>query len=146
MMLGLAAGEERRLARAHRLAPWIRDCFARVAPLIDLGMDRHACQAFLRSAGLPVPAPSNCLLCPYRSEIELLWLARFHPDAYAEWVDLEAAKLDRFERLGDRNLGVFGRRRLPEVLKEAERKYGHLSDADLEAYRMAHGHGVASTY
>lgn len=146
MMLGLAAGEERRVARPERLAPWIRDCFERVAPLMALGMDRQACQTFLRSAGLPVPVPCNCMLCPYRSPIELLWLARVHPDAYAGWVELEAAKLERFRHLGERNLGVFGRRRLPEVLKEAERRWGHLSDADLEAHRMTHGHGGASTY
>jgi hypothetical protein len=146
MLLGIAKGEERRVSDGEDDAPWMRDCVERVYPLIDLGMDRAQCQAHIRSLGLPVPVPSNCKLCPYRSEVELLWLYRFHPTDYQEWVDLEAAKLRRFASRGDRNLGVFGRRSLPEVLKGAIDKYGHLSDEELEQNRMTHGHCVASKY
>lgn len=146
MLLGIAKGEERRVSAGAGDAPWMRDCVERVYPLIDLGMDRARCQAFIGALGLPVPVPSNCLLCPYRSELELLWLHRFHPTDYEEWVELEAAKLRRFAARGDRNLGVFGRRPLPEVLKGAIEKYGHLTDAELEQHRMSHGHCVASKY
>ena len=146
MLLGMAAGEERRVASGEGDTPWMRDCIERVYPLIDLRMDRARCQEYIRSVGMPVPVPSNCMLCPYRSEIELLWLSRSHPDAYTEWVDLEAAKLARFAHKGERNLGVFGTRRLPEVLRDATSKYGHLSDAELEEHRMSHGHCVASKY
>ena len=146
MLLGIAKGEERRVSDGEDDAPWMRDCVERVYPLIDLGMDRARCQAYIRSLGLPVPVPSNCKLCPYRSEVELLWLYRFHPADYQEWVELEAAKLRRFASRGDRNLGVFGRRSLPEVLDGAIEEYGHLSDTELEQHRMTHGHCVASKY
>jgi hypothetical protein len=146
MLLGIATGEERRVASGTNDTPWMRDCIERSYPLIDLGMDRAACQRYIRALGLPVPVPSNCMLCPYRSEIELLWLHRFHPADYQEWVELEAAKLRRFAERPGKNLGVFGKRSLPEVLKDAIEKYGHLSDAQLDEHRMSHGHCVTSKY
>ena len=36
-------------------------------PLIDLRLDRAACIAIIRQAGLPVPPKSSCWFCPYHS-------------------------------------------------------------------------------
>lgn len=33
-------------------------------PLIEMGMDRDACKDTIRSAGLPVPPKSACIMCP----------------------------------------------------------------------------------
>lgn len=65
---------------------------------------------------------------------------------YAEWVDLERAKLEKFAHLGKKNFGVFGRRSLPVVLADAETKYAHLSDREIETHRWTHGHCVGSAY
>ena len=146
VLLGIAAGEEKRIGAPTGGTDWMSTCLERRYPLIELRWDRGACQAYLRAIGRPVHPPSNCVYCPFKSEIEILWTARRYPAAFAEWVAIEAAKLAKHAALGDRNLGVFGRRTLPEVLATAERTYAHLADADLDAYRFSHGHGVCSIY
>lgn len=119
-------------------------------PLIELGMDRAATQAEIRAMHLPLPPPSNCKRCHFRTEIELLWLFRFERSAYDEWVELEEAKLAKFaastSQSGRANLGVFGKRTLPEVLAQAIDKYGSMTDDELEDYRMNHGHCVENAY
>jgi hypothetical protein len=37
-------------------------------PLLDMGMSRKDCQAYLESKGLPVPVKSSCVFCPYQSK------------------------------------------------------------------------------
>lgn len=151
VLIGLARGEEKRLAGTNDgglgLGLWFYESVNRRYPLMDQGMDRLDCQAYIRSVGKPVPPPSNCVLCPFKSKMELLWTARNLPDDYAEWVEMEAAKLEKFRDLPpDRNATVFGRKTLPVVLAEAEREYGHLTDEELESHRWTHGHCVASAY
>ena len=81
---------------------------------------------------------------------QLLWLYRFDRAAYEEWVDLEKAEILKFaERTaarGQQNCGVFGKKLIPEVLADAMEKYGHMSDDDLEVFRMSHGHCVSNGY
>ncbi len=146
VLIGFAKGEEGRVADAASLPAWLRHTVARVFPLIELGLDRAACVAAMQSRGLPVPPPSLCQRCPYKSEIELLWTARALPAVYADWVELEAAKLAKFAHKGKDNYGVFGRRPLPVVLADAEVKYAHMTPQEIEAHRMSHGHCVASAY
>lgn len=146
MLIGLAAGEESRVAGSDP-HPWRAKTVEKVYPLIELGWDRAACQAFIRKAGHPVPPPSNCMLCPYLSLQELLWLERFYPDDYREWVEIEVMKFQKFSHLpAEKNLGVWGRKLLPAKLEEAKRLYGHLSDADLHEWKFSHGHCVGSRY
>lgn len=147
VIIGIAKGEESRVGAP--LDKWAQRTTERLYPLIDLAMDRQACQDYISSVGMPVPPPSNCMLCPFMSDIELLWLYRFYPQHYAEWVQLEQNKIDRFRAEGladDKNLGVWGRKTLPVVLKTAQEKYGHMSDAQLHEYKMSHGHCVKSKY
>ena len=147
VLVGIAKGEERRVAKqGAEISKWKRETIHTVYPLIDIGFDRQACQSYIRSVGMNVPHPSNCRLCPFASEIELLWLARFLPDDYREWVEIERNKLNAFAHLGDRNLGVWGKKKLSEVLANAQQKYGHLTDQDLQDYKFSHGHCVMSVY
>lgn len=147
VLLGIAKGEERR-ASTNEESPmvWMRNSIDKQYPLIDQGLDRQACQDFLRRIGAKVPLPSNCILCPFMSLQELLYLHRQLPDWYKLWVKLEQNKIDANLNQGDRNLGVWGRKLLPEMLQEAEEKYGHMTDDELFEYKMSHGHCVMSKY
>lgn len=147
MLIGIAKGEESRCGEA--LEKWQRETVERVYPLIDLGMDRQACQDYIASCNKPVPPPSNCMLCPFMSEIELLWLFLNYTADFNAWVILEQNKIDRFRREGlpdDKNLGVWGRKLLPQKLAEAQARYGHMSHAQINEYKMSHGHCVKSKY
>ncbi len=146
LLLGIGADELRRVGNDDGLAKWQRLAIRRVYPLVELEMARSECQAKIRELGYELPVPSNCMICPFLSDIELLWLSRRHPEMYATWVEIESTKLAAHADKGDRNLGVWGRRTLPEVLADAEVKYANMIDADLDDYRMSHGHCVATRY
>lgn len=147
VMVGIAKGEEKRVADpAKDPQRWKRDCIETVYPLIDLGLDRAGCQQYIRSTGHPVPWPSNCILCPFMSEVELVWLYRFRRADFDDWVRIERNKLIKNEHMGDRNLGVWGKKLLPEVLEGAIAKFGHMTDEELQEYKFSHGHCVASKY
>jgi len=146
VMLGIAAGEESRVADEDKLPKWMQLSIERSYPLIDVGWDRSDCIAFMQGNVFGVPIPSNCMLCPYMNLAELLWLYRFHPKDYDEWVELEANKIAANKHKGDKNLGVWGKKLLPEVLREAIEKHGHMTDEELWDYKMTHGHNVRSKY
>lgn len=80
-------------------------------------------------------------------------MSRRDKEGYDEWVELESRKLaaheSRFPDLPlEKNLPVSGRygKTLPVVLAQAEKKYGHMTIAELVEHRMRNGHGVASRY
>jgi 3'-phosphoadenosine 5'-phosphosulfate sulfotransferase (PAPS reductase)/FAD synthetase len=146
VLIGIAAGEEKRVAKKTG-SKWMDTAINRVYPLIEWGWDRDDCQKFIAGSGVEVPIPSNCMCCPYVNEVELLWLHRFYPDMYDQWVEIESNKLTEWWHLGvDKNLGVFGTDTLPEVLERAKKQHGHMTDEELMAYKMTHGHCVASKY
>ena len=147
VLLGIASGEEKRINKSDpsKLAKWMTVCLNKVYPLVDLEMDRQACQDYIESVGMKVPPPSNCILCPFMSEIELLWMWRFIPEDFNQWVIYEQNKINR-DPEKENNLGVWGKRMLPEVLERAKEKYGHMSDDELQEYKMSHGHCVMSSY
>lgn len=148
VLVGLAAGEEARIADAADAPVWRQMSIETVYPLVELGIDRRGCQEHIRSLGHEVPWPSNCMMCPFLSKIELLWLYRRFPHAFAEWVMLEQQKLEKFAHKGDANYTVWGKSRktLPEVLAEAEGEFGHMTEAELDHYKMSHGHCVMTHY
>jgi hypothetical protein len=146
VLIGIAAGEEARIGEGASGPLWMQRTVEKIYPLIEEGEDRAACQAVITALGYPVPLPSNCQRCPFLSHVELLWLYRFYRAAYEEWVALEAAKLAKWADKGEQNLGVFGRRTLPEALTKAQELYGAWSDEQLWTYKMSHGHCVASRY
>jgi len=148
VMVGIAKGEEKR-AGTNEDAPhkWMRENINKVYPLLDLGMDRQACQDYIKSVGHKVPPPSNCILCPFMSEQELLHLYRYNREWFDKWVELEANKIKANSHLEpDRNMGVWGIRLLPEMIKVAQKKYGHMTKEELDDYKMSHGHCVMSKY
>jgi 3'-phosphoadenosine 5'-phosphosulfate sulfotransferase (PAPS reductase)/FAD synthetase len=168
MMIGIAAGEEGRVSDPSKSPKrWYRESIETVYPLIDLGMDRQACQDYLHAKGMYV-IPSNCKACPFLSLEELEYLRRFYPDDLDDWVVLEKAKLDKhadksaivvtdsdgnpvLDRKGkvktqNKNYGVFGVTPLPEKIKEAEEKFRDWTDEQVQHYRYSHGHCVATAY
>jgi hypothetical protein len=153
VILGIAAGEERRAAAGpDKLAKqpvWQRESLEKIYPLIDLGLDRAGCQKLIAAYGEKVPFPSNCRRCPFLNDIELLFLERHDPEALAEWIEIEAAKIRRDETRNtpvDKRYGVFVKTLLPEKLLEVRAKFGHMTDAELFEYRNSHGHCVMSAY
>jgi 3'-phosphoadenosine 5'-phosphosulfate sulfotransferase (PAPS reductase)/FAD synthetase len=148
VIIGIAAGEEKR-ASSNDESPsvWMRDCINKVYPLIDLGMDRQACQDYIEEVGHVVPPPSNCILCPFMSYQELLYMYRVMPKWYNKWVELEANKIKANSHIDPKkNMGVWGNKLLPEALKIAEKKHGQMTVAELKEYKMSHGHCVKSKY
>lgn len=148
VLVGIAADEEKRIEGASTRSKWMSENVSREYPLVALGWNREKCIAYIRSIGRPVPAPSNCMLCPFKSPIEILWTARRYPADFAAWVELEARKIEaNADRTAeDKNYGVYKLKRLPQVLVEAEAKFGHMTDAELDEYRFSHGHCVSSKF
>lgn len=147
VLIGIAKGEEKRICK-NEDSPraWMREAINKVFPLVELGMDREACQEDIRRFGHKVPPPSNCVLCPFMNLIELLYLYKKHPDWYYKWVELEKSKIANNTHKGKSNLGVWGNKLLPEVLEQAKEKYGDLSLEYLQDYVMSHGHCLMSKY
>lgn len=147
VLIGIAKGEEARVADSTKdTRRWYRESVTTVYPLIAEGMDRAACQQYIQSVNQEVPVPSNCMRCPYMNLTELEYLRRFHSDKLNEWVERENAKLDKFAHLGEKNLGVWGAKKLPEVVKLSAEKHAEWSDEQIRTYRFSHGHCVKSKY
>jgi 3'-phosphoadenosine 5'-phosphosulfate sulfotransferase (PAPS reductase)/FAD synthetase len=146
MILGYTKGEESRCATEEDVAnddEFMRAAVRRRYPLIEWGWTRLDCQAYLRSVGAPVPVPSQCLGCHFKSKLDVWWTYRFYPEWIAKWIEYEARKIAKFANRPGPNHGVFGKALLPEVLAEAEALYGHMTDEELQAKRMTHGHCIS---
>lgn len=146
VLIGIARNEESRIGNGVERPKWMEYGVDISYPLIEIGFDRKDCQDYILRSGHQVPFPSNCKFCPWLSKVELLWLYRTNPEDFYEWVGYENEKLKKFESKGDKNLGVFGKKRLEEVLELAIQQFGHLTDSELEEYKMSHGHCVKSKY
>ena len=170
MMVGLAQGEEKRVAKPEAFIKeaWRRDSITTVYPLIDLGYGRAECQKYIISVGFNLPVPSNCRLCPFMNEQELVWMHRFMPSDLEDWIRIERNKIDNNRhmdsvpekdkngdpkldkngnvKLVNKNYGVWGVKLLPEVLVGALAKFGHLTDDELWEHKMSHGHCVSSSW
>lgn len=146
VIIGIASDETKRVAKPSNNGPvWFRNSINRVYPLIELGIGRKEIHKQLKGTEYPLPFPSNCLKCPFISKIELVWLYRFYPSVFFDWVEDEKAKVKKYEGRG-KNLGVKGEKMLPEVLKEALDEYGDMTNEELTEYKMSHGHCVTSSY
>ncbi len=147
VLIGIAKGEEKRMADPSKEKQrWKRESISTVYPLVDLGMDRGDCQRYITAVGHKVPLPSNCRLCPYMSEKELLWMHRFYPEDLEAWKEFENNKFEKFKDKGEKNFGVFGKKSLSEALAQAIEKHGHMTDEELWENKMTHGHCVKSVY
>ena len=65
--------------------PWIENRW----PLIDLGMTRKDCLAWMEKNGYPTPPRSACVYCPYHSDAEWRRLKTDEPEAFQTAVDFE---------------------------------------------------------
>lgn len=151
VLIGFTADEAKRRIGKYVEKGWMKTCVEKVYPLVELGMNRKDCQQLIKSYGYPVPHPSNCVLCPFASKIEIMWLYRFEPESFQAWVEMEANKLKKFaaqqEAKGKKNHGVFGQNKtLENILQEAIKEYGHLSDEELNDHKFSHGHCVTTSY
>jgi 3'-phosphoadenosine 5'-phosphosulfate sulfotransferase (PAPS reductase)/FAD synthetase len=150
MLIGIAAGEERRVNKVdkEKLPKWQRESINVRYPLVDWGMDRKKCQDYVSALGQVVPIPSCCQRCPFMDERELLLLYHTKREVFDDWVRQEQVKLEHFKHKGDKNVGVWGKPNYPltDVLKDAQKKYGHMTIEQLREHRFSHGHCVASSY
>jgi len=161
VILGIAAGEEGRVKISKKkkkaaqidmfIKPknteivWMNKCINRFYPMIIEGIDRQMAQNYINVTPWPLPPPSNCIYCPFASKQEILWMYRFTPQNYHQFVIYEINKLNRNPGV-PRNLGVKGMKYLPEVLAEAIEEYGHWTNEQLQDYKMSHGHCVLSQF
>lgn len=95
--IGFEAGEESRAAKdpnAGASSKGKASSFRRRNrfPLLERGLCRCRCEALVRSLGYPVPRKSACVFCPYASKRDWQTFARELPAAFAQVVELEAAK------------------------------------------------------
>lgn len=148
VIIGIAEKEEKRASENGSSGmKWFDECIEKTYPLIEEGMDRKDCQEYIVSVGQEVPFPSNCILCPFMSLQELLYLYRTTPFWFDEWVSIEAEKIKANTHKKDKNLGVWGTRKLlPEMLKKAIQLHGYMTNDELKEYKMSHGHCVMSKY
>jgi hypothetical protein len=147
LIIGYAKGEEKRTKNGNKHdAVWKKAVVERHYPLIVEGMDRQACIDHNAANISHQVWPSNCMRCFYQSDHEVLWLYRNHPDKFAEWVEMEKAKLQKWETGTSKNLGVYGSITLEQKLQKAMVLYGEWSDEQLNEYKFSHGHCIKSTY
>lgn len=69
-------------------------------PLLELGLDRGACQTLIADAGLPVPPKSSCFFCPYHRRLAWAEMRRDRPELFAKCVELETTLNVRRAALG----------------------------------------------
>jgi hypothetical protein len=69
-------------------------------PLIDLRLDRAACQQMIVEAGLPAAPKSACWFCPFQSLSSWKRMLREQPEQFAASVALERKMNDRRATLG----------------------------------------------
>src|SRR6187399_2882723 len=146
LILGFAKGEEHRIENGNKYDPiWKKATVERHYPLLIEGMDRQQCITINELAWTQTVWPSNCMLCFYQSDQEILWLYRNYPERFKEWVEMEQEKLKKYKD-EPKNYGVYGKINLIEKLRKANYLYGHWSDEELNDYKFSHGHCQRTTY
>jgi hypothetical protein len=136
-LLGATAPDFRRVPRGRAAEQWIgfsTDEIGRVSsrdqvsyikvrhPLIDLGMDRAACERWLRAHGWSSVAKSACIGCPYHGNRQ--W-RQLRDDRPAEWADAVAFD-EAIRKGGARGLPLAGeaflhRSRVPLAIAPVDR-------------------------
>jgi hypothetical protein len=114
--IGISTDEITRVSN-KRVEPYERPIY----PLIDLGLDRSACQRVIAEAGLPVPGKSSCFFCPFHRPQMWSEMRRDEPELFFKAADLEATLISRRETLGRDPVYLtrFGKP-ITEAIKEAQ--------------------------
>jgi len=97
--IGISTDEITRLSN-KRAEPYERPMY----PLIDLGLDRSACQRIIQEAGLPVPHKSSCFFCPFHRPQMWSEMRRDEPELFKKSVQLENTLNERRAMLGKDNV------------------------------------------
>lgn len=105
-LLGAAAPDFRRVPKGRVAEQWIgfsTDEIGRVSdkggvsyirkryPLLELGMDRKACERWLRARGWTEVVKSACIGCPFHGNAQWRDLRDNHPDEWADAVAFDEA-------------------------------------------------------
>lgn len=83
VLIGISVDEYLRAKPSQK--PWITHEW----PLLELGMSRQDCFAWMAAHGYPAPPRSACRFCPYKSDSEWLRLKTEHPQEFAKAVEYE---------------------------------------------------------
>lgn len=107
LMIGISTDE------AHRMKPADVKWISHEWPLIDEGMSRRDCRAWLDRNGFPQPPKSSCLGCPLHSREHWRWIRDNSPEEWAQTVADDEKLRERGEHmvprcvpLKDYDLGV----------------------------------------
>ena len=76
---------------AHRMKPSQDSATENRWPLIELGMSRADCLAWMREKGYPEPPRSSCYFCPFHSDAEWEYLRTEQPEDFARARQYEIA-------------------------------------------------------
>jgi hypothetical protein len=158
VIIGFARDEEMRAIKSVNgfsdLSKWVQQYIQYSYPLIEMGISRSDAQKIITKYKDYLVPPSNCMICFYQSNEELVWLERNHPEEIEEWSIMEANKLKKFEHLGKKNNGIYGNISLKEKLVQAKLTIskdwkvpiGQLTNEQLWEYKLSHGHCVKSSF
>lgn len=126
--IGISTDEIQRVSN-KRVMPYEQPVY----PLIDLGMDRSACQRVIAEAGLPVPPKSSCYFCPFHRPQMWAEMRRDEPELFFKAADLEATLIARRTSLGKDPVYLtrFGKP-LTEAIGEAQDMLPGFSGADMD--------------
>lgn len=83
MWIGISTDESDRMKKSKE--PWIKTRW----PLIELGMSREDCKAWMLSRGYPEPPRSACTFCPFHSDDEWIRLRDESPEEFLQVVQYE---------------------------------------------------------
>lgn len=132
--IGISTDEIQRVSN-KRSMPYERPTY----PLIELGLDRSACQQLIADAGLPVPPKSSCYFCPFHRPQTWAEMRRDEPELFWSSAELEATLNERRDRLGKDHVYLTRfAKPLAEAIPEAQDM--------LPGLEMAGGEGCDSGY
>jgi len=114
--IGISTDEIIRVSN-KRVEPYERPVY----PLVELGLDRSACQQLIADAGLPVPPKSSCFFCPFHRPQMWAEMRRDEPELFERSAQLEDTLNARRSKLGkDRVYLTRFARPLREAIAEAQ--------------------------
>lgn len=85
MWIGISTDEAIRMKPARQ--QWIRNRW----PLIEVGVSRHKCLAWMADHHYPTPPKSACIGCPFHSNVVWRDMRDNHPDEWADAVEIDKA-------------------------------------------------------
>ena len=116
VMIGISTDEIQRVSN-KKVEPYEQPIY----PLINLGLDRAACMAVIRDAGLPVPPKSSCFFCPFHRPQMWAEMRRDEPELFERSQLLEDVLNERRTLLGKDSVWLTRfNKRLSDAVAEAQ--------------------------